>query len=156
MFSLYSSFIANNTSHKENTMKRLTQTALILATFAASMAAQADWDVTVSNNDQGHLYAASNSFYAEGDLRISRQLSSFDTPDQNGFLYVETVAQFNCAMNAMKVVKATGFKTWDDTGASIDHMVGQWQDVKSHATHSAMLKNLCQTKVAEASSIQYQ
>ena len=137
-------------------MTRLTKTALILASIVTSLGAQANWDISVNTSEQGRLYASSDSYYAEGDLRISRQLTSLDTPDHNGFLYVETVAQFNCAMNAMKVVKATGFKTWDDAGQSMDHMVGQWQDVKNQANHHAMLKNLCQTKVADASTVKFQ
>jgi hypothetical protein len=46
---------------------------------------------------------------------------STDRPDTNGFLYVENVAQYSCQKNAYQLVKAIGYKTWDDQGTSIDH-----------------------------------
>jgi hypothetical protein len=67
-------------------------------------------------------------------------------------LYVETIAQFSCTKNAMKVVKATGFKTWDDNGQSVDSMLGAWRDVKNGSNEQVMLNKLCTTSVAEASN----
>lgn len=124
---------------------------IVIAMAASSLAAQAAWDMTVASNSNDYLYASADSYAADGDLRFSSQMTSNATPDDNGFLYLETIAQFSCTKNAMQVVKATGFKTWDDNGQSVDSMLGSWREVKNGSNEQVMLNKLCNTSVAEAS-----
>ena len=124
---------------------------IVIAIAVSSLAAQAAWDMTVASNNNDYLYASADSYAADGDLRFSSQMTSNATPDANGFLYLETIAQFSCTKNAMQVVKATGFKTWDDNGQSVDSMLGSWREVKNGSNEQVMLNKLCNTSVAEAS-----
>lgn len=124
---------------------------IVIAMAASSLAAQAAWDMTVASNNNDYLYASADSYAADGDLRFSSQMTSNATPDANGFLYLETIAQYSCTKNAMQVVKATGFKTWDDNGQSVDSMLGSWREVKNGSNEQVMLNKLCNTSVAEAS-----
>jgi hypothetical protein len=133
-------------------MNTVLKSLFVASIAASSLAAQAAWDLTIASNNDQYLYASADSYVAEGDLRFSRQMTSNAAPDVNGFLYVETIAQFSCTKNAMKVVKATGFKTWDDNGQSVDSMLGAWRDVKSGSNEQVMLNKLCTTSVAEASN----
>jgi hypothetical protein len=66
-------------------------------------------------------------------------------------LYLETIAQFSCTKNAIQVVKATGFKTWDDNGQSVDSLLGMWCVVKNGSNEQVMLNKLCNTSLADAS-----
>lgn len=127
------------------------KTLIVIVMAASSLAAQAAWDMTVASNNNDYLYASADSYAADGDLRFSSQMTSNATPDANGFLYLETIAQFSCTKNAMQVVKATGFKTWDDNGQSVDSMLGSWREVKNGSNEQVMLNKLCNTSVAEAS-----
>lgn len=124
---------------------------IVIVMAASSLAAQAAWDMTVASNNNDYLYASADSYAADGDLRFSSQMTSNATPDANGFLYLETIAQYSCTKNAMQVVKATGFKTWDDNGQSVDSMLGSWREVKNGSNEQVMLNKLCNTSVAEAS-----
>ena len=112
-------------------MSTILKNLIVIAMTSSAIAAQASWDVTVGSNNNEYLYASADSFAADGNLRFARQMTSTDTPDANGFLYVETIAQFNCTKNAMQVVKAVGFKSWDDNGQSVDSMLGSWRDIKN-------------------------
>jgi hypothetical protein len=132
-------------------MNTTLKSLFVVAMAASSLAAQAAWDMTVASNNNQYLYAAADSYAADGDLRFSRQMTSNETPDTNGFLYLETIAQFSCTKNAMQVVKATGFKTWDDNGQSVDSMLGAWRDIKNGSNEQVMLNKLCNTSVADAS-----
>jgi hypothetical protein len=49
------------------------------------------------------------------------------------------------------VVKATGFKTWDDNGQSVDSLLGMWRAVKNGSNEQVMLNKLCNTSLADAS-----
>jgi len=124
---------------------------IVISMSSSSFAAQVAWDMTVASNYNDYLYASADSYAAGGDLRFSSQMTSNATPDSNGFLYLETIAQFSCTKNAMQVVKATGFKTWDYNGHSVDSMLGSWREVKNGSNEQVMLNKLCNTSVAEAS-----
>jgi hypothetical protein len=50
------------------------------------------------------------------------------------------------------LVKATGFKSWDDIGVSIDQTMGKWNVVKAGSPEQIMLNKLCNQSVADASS----
>ena len=77
-------------------MSTILKNLIVIAMTSSAIAAQASWDVTVGSNNNEYLYASADSFAADGNLRFARQMTSTDTPDANGFLYVETIAQFNC------------------------------------------------------------
>ena len=126
-------------------MKKALSTLFVAMT---SFGAHAAWDMNVAALNNDYLYASADSYAADGDLRFSSQMTSNATPDANGFLYLETIAQFSCTKNAMQVVKATGFKTWDDNGQAVDSMLGAWTDVKNGTNEQAMLNKLCNTSVA--------
>jgi hypothetical protein len=119
----------------------------LFATFA-----HATWDYSVSQ-DQTQLLASSGSFAADGDLRFASQMISTDRPDANGFLYVENIAQYSCQKNAYQLVKAVGYKSWDDQGANIDHALGKWMPVKLGSPEQTMLNKLCNLSVADASNV---
>ena len=132
-------------------MSTILKNLIVIAMTSSAIAAQATWDVTVGSNNNEYLYASADSFAADGNLRFARQMTSTDTPDANGFLYVETIAQFNCTKNAMQVVKAVGFKSWDDNGQSVDSMLGSWRDIKNGTNEQILLNKLCNTAIADAS-----
>ena len=132
-------------------MSTILKNLIVIAMTSSAIAAQASWDVTVGSNNNEYLYASADSFAADGNLRFARQMTSTDTPDANGFLYVETIAQFNCTKNAMQVVKAVGFKSWDDNGQSVDSMLGSWRDIKNGTNEQILLNKLCNTAIADAS-----
>lgn len=123
--------------------------ATALISFASF--AQASWDISISEGSS-QLLASSNSFATDGELRFAAQMISTDTPDSNGFLYVENIAQYNCDKNAYQLVKATGYKTWDDQGVSIDAAMGKWLPVVSGTPEQIMINKLCKLSVADASS----
>jgi|GEM_PF-2708772 len=111
--------------------------------------AQAGWDINITEG-QTQLLASSNSFASEGELRFASQMISTNTPDANGFLYVENVAQYNCAKNSYQLVKSMGFKSWDDQGVSIDSDMGKWLPVVAGTPQQSMVNNLCKMAVADA------
>ena len=118
----------------------------VLASFS-----HAAWDISISQ-DNSQLLAASSSFAADGDLRFASQMISTNEPDANGFVYVENLAQYNCQKNAYQLVKAIGFKSWDDKGVSIDQAMGKWNVVKAGSPEQLMLNKLCNQSMADASS----
>ncbi len=120
--------------------------------LAAASFANAGWDVSI-NEGQSQLLAATSSFATDGELRFASQMVSTNTPDANGFLYVENIAQYNCDKNAYQLVKAKGFKSWDDQGVSIDNAMGKWMPVVAGTPQQAMLNKLCKISVADASSV---
>ncbi len=113
--------------------------------------AHATWDYSVTQ-DQTKLLASSGSFAADGDLRFASQMISTNQPDANGFVYVENIAQYSCQKNAYQLVKAIGFKSWDDKGASIDQAMGKWMPVKAGTPEQSMMNKLCNLSLADASS----
>ena len=131
-------------------MNSFLKSLFVIAVTATTVAAQASWDVSVASNNNEYLYASADSYAADGDLRFARQMTSSATPDANGFLYLETIAQFSCTKNAIQVVKATGFKTWDDNGQSVDSLLGMWRVVKNGSNEQVMLNKLCNTSLADA------
>ena len=124
--------------------------AISSITLLASVS-HAAWDISISQ-DNSQLLVASNSFAADGELRFASQMISTNEPDANGFLYVENSAKYNCQKNAYQLVKATGFKSWDDIGVSIDQTMGKWNVVKAGSPEQLILNKLCKQSVADASS----
>lgn len=120
--------------------------------LAVASLAHAGWDVSI-NEGQSQLLAATSSFATDGELRFASQMVSTDTPDANGFLYVENIAQYSCDKNAYQLVKATGFKSWDDQGVSIDNALGKWMPVVAGTSQQVMLNKLCKISVADASGV---
>jgi len=124
--------------------------AISSITLLASVS-HAAWDISISE-DKTQLLAASSSFAADGDLRFASQMISNNEPDANGFLYVENIAQYNCQKSAYQLVRAIGFKSWDDKGVSIDQAMGKWNVVKAGSPEQLMLNKLCNQSMADASS----
>jgi hypothetical protein len=124
--------------------------AISSITLLASVS-HAAWDISISE-DKTQLLAASSSFAADGDLRFASQMISNNEPDANGFLYVENIAQYNCQKSAYHLVRAIGFKSWDDKGVSIDQAMGKWNVVKAGSPEQLMLNKLCNQSMADASS----
>ena len=125
--------------------------AAVSVSLFASLA-HATWDFSVSQ-DQTQLLASSGSFAADGDLRFASQMVSTNQPDANGFLYVENIAQYSCQKNAYQLVKAIGFKSWDDQGTAIDSAMGKWMPVKAGSPEQTMMNKLCNLSVADASNV---
>jgi hypothetical protein len=132
-------------------IKSFSKLIAITSIFTCVSFAHANWDVSITEG-QNQLLASSNSFAADGHLRFASQMISNNTPDANGFLYVENIAQYNCEKNAFQLVKATGFKSWDDQGVSIDSALGKWMPVVAGTAQQVMINNLCNFSVADASS----
>ena len=125
---------------------------IAISSFAMlATTSHAAWDINIAQ-DKSQLLAASSSFTADGDLRFAAQMLSTNEPDANGFVYVENLAKYNCQKNAYQLVKATGFKSWDDIGVSIDQTMGKWNVVKAGSPEQIMLNKLCNQSVADASS----
>jgi hypothetical protein len=127
---------------------------LIAASSIAMFAslAHATWDFSITQGNS-QLLASISSFTADDDLRFASQMVSTNMPDANGFVYVENIAQYSCKKNAYQLVKATGFKTWNDQGVSIDQSMGKWIAVTSGTPEQAMINKLCNLSVADASSV---
>lgn len=121
-----------------------------IAMFASL--AHATWDFSITQGNS-QLLASTRSFTADDDLRFASQMVSTNLPDANGFLYVENIAQYSCTKNAYQLVKATGFKTWDDQGVSIDKAMGKWISITIGTPEQAMINKLCNLSVADASGI---
>lgn len=132
-------------------MKNLASlTVLALACVAGS--AQAAWDAKFSAEPNGVSYFA-DYYLAEGNWRTVRQLHSLDTPDANGFLYVENVAEYDCQKRTYAVVQSRGFRTWDDAGQDLKLSAGTWQPVVQDNTQQHALDRMCSVrKMADANS----
>jgi hypothetical protein len=132
-------------------IKSFSKLIAITSIFACVSLAHAGWDVSI-NEGQNQLLASSNSFASDGQLRFATQMISTNTPDANGFLYVENIAQYNCEKNAYQLVKAIGYKSWNDQGVSIDSTLGKWTQVVAGTAQQSMMNKLCNFSVADASS----
>ncbi len=131
--------------------KSLTKFFAATSLMAFASFAQATWDISISEG-QSQLLASSNSIATDGELRFASQMISTNTPDSNGFLYVENIAQYNCDKNVYQLVKATGYKTWNDQGVSIDAAMGKWMPVIAGTPQQTMMNKLCKLSVADASA----
>ena len=127
---------------------------LIAASSIAMFAslAHATWDFSITQGNS-QLLASTSSFTADDDLRFASQMVSTNQPDANGFVYVENIAQYSCKKNAYQLVKAIGYKSWNDQGVSIDKAMGKWVSVTSGTPEQAMINKLCNLSVADASGI---
>jgi hypothetical protein len=129
--------------------------AKLIATSSIAMFASfahAAWDFSISQGNS-QLLASTSSFTADDDLRFASQMVSTNQPDANGFLYVENIAQYSCIKNAYQLVKAIGYKSWNDQGVSIDQTMGKWIPVTTGTPEQAMINKLCNLSVADASGI---
>jgi hypothetical protein len=127
---------------------------LIAASSIAMFAslAHATWDFSITQGNS-QLLASTSSFTADDDLRFASQMVSTNMPDANGFVYVENIAQYSCKKNAYQLVKAIGYKSWNDQGVSIDQTMGKWIPVTTGTPEQAMINKLCNLSVADASGI---
>ena len=77
-----------------------------------SLAAQSAWDISEASSDR-QLFASSQSLATDGELRFVKQMASNDKPNQDGFLYVESIAQYSCTKQAYQIVLETGYNDPD-------------------------------------------
>ena len=122
----------------------------LLATLIClnSLAAQAAWDISESSSDR-QLFASAQSLATDGELRFVKQMASNDKPNKDGFLYVESIAQYSCMKQAYQIVLETGYKTWDDAGHPIDKNFGVWKEIKNGSPEQSLLNKMCVTFLAE-------
>ena len=94
-----------------------------------SLAAQSAWDISETSSDR-QLFASAQSLATDGELRFVKQMASNDKPNKDGFLYVESIAQYSCMKHAYQIVLETGYKTWDAAGQPVDKNLGVWKEIK--------------------------
>ena len=113
-----------------------------------SLAAQSAWDISDASSDR-QLYASTHSLATDGELRFVKQMASNDKPNQDGYLYVESIAQYSCTKQAYQIVLETGFKTWDDAGHPVDKNLGVWKEIKNGSPDQSLLNKMCVTFLAK-------
>jgi hypothetical protein len=111
-------------------------------------AAQSAWDISESSSDR-QLFASAQSLATDGELRFVKQMASNDKPNKDGFLYVESIAQYSCMKQAYQIVLETGYKTWDDAGHPIDKNLGVWKEIKNGSPEQSLLNKMCVTFLAK-------
>jgi hypothetical protein len=113
-----------------------------------SLAAQSAWDISDASSDR-QLYASTHSLATDGELRFVKQMASNDKPNQDGYLYVESIAQYSCTKQAYQIVLENGFKTWDDAGHPVDKNLGVWKEIKNGSPEQSLLNKMCVTFLAK-------
>ena len=113
-----------------------------------SIAAHSAWDMSESSSDR-QLFASAQSLATEGELRYVKQMASHDKPNQDGFLYVESVAKYSCSKLAYQIVLETGYKTWNATGQPVDKNLGIWKEIKNGTPEQSLLNKMCVTFLAK-------
>ena len=121
---------------------------LAILIFLNSLAAQSAWDISESSSDQ-QLFASAQSLAADGELRFVKQMTSNDKPNKDGFLYVESIAQYSCMKQAYQIVLETGYKTWDAAGQPVDKNLGAWKEIKNGSPEQSLLNKMCVTFLAK-------
>jgi hypothetical protein len=124
----------------------------MIALAAASVigiTAHAAWDAKYIPDHNGKNYF-SDYYLAEGSWRTIKQLESLNEPDQNGFIYYERVAEFDCSDKTYKIVQTKGYTSWEDFGREIKTPSAQWQSVIPNTNEHLVLNKLCSTKIADA------
>ena len=114
----------------------------------SSLAAQSAWDISESSSDR-QLFASAQSLASDGELRFVKQMASNDKPNQDGFLYVESIAQYSCTKQAYKIVLETGYKTWDAAGQQVDKNLGVWKQIENGSPEQSLLNKMCVTYLAK-------
>ena len=122
----------------------------LLATLIClnSLAAQSAWDISESSLDR-QLFASAQSLATDGELRFVKQMASNDKPNKDGFLYVESIAQYSCTKQAYQIVLETGYKTWDAAGQPVDKNLGVWKEIKNGSPEQSLLNKMCVTFLAK-------
>ena len=113
-----------------------------------SLAAHSAWDMSESSSDR-QFFASSQSLATDGELRFVKQMASNDKPNQDGFLYVESIAQYSCTKQAYQIVLETGYKTWDAAGQLVFRNLGVWKEIKNSSPEQNLLNKMCVTFLAE-------
>ena len=121
---------------------------LAILIFLNSLAAQSAWDISESSSDR-QLFASAQSLAADGELRFVKQMTSNDKPNKDGFLYVESIAQYSCIKQAYQIVLETGYKTWDAAGQPVDKNLGAWKEIKNGSPEQSLLNKMCVTFLAK-------
>jgi hypothetical protein len=75
-------------------------------------------------------------------------MASNDKPNKDGFLYVESIAQYSCMKHAYQIVLETGYKTWDAAGQPVDKNLGVWKEIKNGSPEQSLLNKMCVTFLA--------
>ena len=113
-----------------------------------SLAAQSAWDISDASSDR-QLYASTHSLATDGELRFVKQMASNDKPNEDGYLYVESIAQYSCTKQAYQIVLERGFKTWDHAGHPVDKNLGVWKEIKNGSPEQSLLNKMCVTFLAK-------
>ncbi|MCE2865506.1 MAG: sensor histidine kinase N-terminal domain-containing protein, partial [Cryomorphaceae bacterium] len=114
----------------------------------SSLAAQSAWDISESSSDR-QLFASAQSLASDGELRFVKQMASNDKPNKDGFLYVESIAQYSCTKQAYQIVLETGYKTWDAAGQQVDKNLGVWKQIENGSPEQSLLNKMCVTYLAK-------
>ena len=114
----------------------------------SSLAAQSAWDISESSSDR-QLFASAQSLASDGELRFVKQMASNDKPNKDGFLYVESIAQYSCTKQAYQIVLETGYKTWDAAGQQVDKNLGVWKQIENGTPEQSLLNKMCVTYLAK-------
>ena len=101
-----------------------------------------------SSSDR-QFFASSQSLATDGELRFVKQMASNDKPNQDGFLYVESIAQYSCTKQAYQIVLETGYKTWDAAGQLVVRNLGVWKEIKNGSPEQSLLNKMCVTFLAK-------
>lgn len=123
--------------------------AALALTGLMSTTGQAAWDAKFMPQPEAKNYM-SDYYLAVGDWRTVKQLESFDQPNANGHIYIENVAEFDCASQSFKIVESKGFASWNDYLGQNLKVVDTWKPVEQNTKEHVVLNKLCSTKVADA------
>jgi len=127
-------------------MSKKSVLSFIFASIAFS--ANAAYDAKFVQGPESISYF-SDFYLAKDDWRTIKQLETLNEPDQNGYIYVEHVSEYNCSNQTYKIVETKGFKTWDDVGTEFKLSDNNWKPVKGK--YQYVYSKLCgTTKLADA------
>ena len=112
------------------------------------MSTDSEIHMSESSSDR-QFFASSQSLATDGELRFVKQMASNDKPNQDGFLYVESIAQYSCTKQAYQIVLETGYKTWDAAGQPVVKNLGVWKEIKNGSPEQSLLNKMCVTFLAK-------
>ena len=133
---------------REHQMFKSIRNLLAILLCLSSLAAQSAWDISESFSDR-QLFASAQSLASDGELRFVKQMASNDKPNKDGFLYVESIAQYSCTKQAYQIVLETGYKTWDAAGQQVDKNLGVWKQIENGSPEQSLLNKMCVTYLAK-------
>jgi hypothetical protein len=133
---------------REHQMFKSIRNLLAILLCLSSLAAQSAWDISESSSDR-QLFASAQSLASDGELRFVKQMASNDKPNKDGFLYVESIAQYSCTKQAYQIVLETGYKTWDAAGQQVDKNLGVWKQIENGSPEQSLLNKMCVTYLAK-------